>query len=218
MTSGIYLITNKINGHKYAGGSVNIEERIRQHKNYSDIETSAIDKAIKKYGPENFSYQIITELQPDWKIIGEHERYWIKFYNAFEDKNHYNLTEGGGGISGFKKSPESRKKQSERMKGENNPFYNQTHTKKSRKKMSDSKKGKPNPHTKEQDKKIGDKLRGRVQEDSNGFRHDLPSPEEIYNEWKSGLTQKQLTEKYNCGERTIGRRIKRYKEEIGING
>ena len=41
---------------------------------------------------------------------------------------------------------------------------------------------------------------------------------EIYNEWKSGLTQKQLAKKYNCGERTIGRRISRHKLEMNRNG
>ncbi len=218
MVAGIYLITNKINGHMYVGGSIDIERRFREHKYFTDIKTSAIDRSIKKYGKDNFTYQIITELPADWEIIGKHEKYWVKFYNTFKDKKHYNLDEGGKGISGFTHTKETKQQISERMKGENNPFYNKTHTKESRKKISESKKGKPNPHTKEQDKKIGDALRGKVQEESNGFRHDLPTPKEIYNEWKSGLTQKQLAEKYNCGERTISRRIKRYKEEIGING
>ena len=213
MVSGVYLITNNINGHMYVGGSVDIQERFRQHKNYNDAEYSAIDKAIKKYGVDNFSYQIVTELPPDWSIIGEHEKYWIKFYNTFHDKKHYNLTEGGGGIIGFKHTPENRKKQSERMKGVNNPFYGKSHSYKSIHKIRKAKMNRPNPHTKKKKKKIGDALRGRIQEESNGFRHDLPTPKEIYKEWKSGLTQKQLAEKYNCGERTISRRISRYKLE-----
>lgn len=218
MVAGVYLITNKINDHKYVGGSVDIHERFRQHKNYTDVEYSAIDKSIKKYGADNFTYQIITELPPDWNIIGEHEKYWINFYNTFEDKQHYNLTKGGGGITGFKQSFETRKNQSERMKGKNNPFYNKTHSDETKRKLRKANKGKPNPHTKEQNKKIGDALRGKVQEESNGFRQDLPTPKEIYNEWKSGLTQKQLAKKYNCGERTIGRRISRHKLEMNRNG
>lgn len=218
MVAGVYLITNKINDHKYVGGSVDIQERFRQHKNYSDVEYSAIDIAIKKYGADNFTYQIITELPPDWNIIGEHEKYWINFYNTFEDKQHYNLTEGGGGIVGFKHSLETRKNQSERMNGVNNPFYGKSHSDETKHKIRKAKMNRPNPHTNKQNKKIGDALRGRVQEDSNGFRHDLPTPKEIYNEWKSGLTQKQLAEKYNCGERTISRRIARHKTEMDVNG
>lgn len=97
MTSGIYLITNKINGHMYVGGSKDIRKRFLEHKRCTDIKSSAIDRAIKKYGKDNFTYQIITELPPDWDIIGEHEKYWIKFYNTFKDKQHYNLTPGGEG-------------------------------------------------------------------------------------------------------------------------
>lgn len=97
MISGIYLITNKINGHKYIGGSKDIRRRFNEHKRCSDIESSAIDRAIYKYGADNFSYEIITELPLDWNVIGEHEKYWIKFYNTFKDKQHYNLTPGGDG-------------------------------------------------------------------------------------------------------------------------
>lgn len=32
MVSGIYMITNKINGHRYIGGSLNIERRFNDHK------------------------------------------------------------------------------------------------------------------------------------------------------------------------------------------
>lgn len=141
MVAGIYLITNKINGHMYVGGSINIKKRLNEHKRGSDLENQAIDRAILKYGKENFTYQIITELPADWKVIGKHEKYWINFYNTFEDKNHYNLTEGGGGTSGWKHSEDFKKEQSKRMSGENNPFYNKTHTKESRDLMSKNLKG-----------------------------------------------------------------------------
>ena len=201
MTSGIYLITNNINGHMYVGGSVDIKRRFSEHKISKFKKTQRIDRAINKYGADNFTYQIITELPADWKIIGKHEKYWIKFYNTFKDKKHYNLTPGGEGVQLF---------------GEDNSFYGKHHSDETKQYLSDIKTGVPNPHTAEQNKKIGDALRGKTQENSNGFRHDLPTHEDIYNEWKTGMTQKQLAEKYNCGERTISRRIQRYKKEIGI--
>lgn len=110
MTSGIYLITNKINSHMYVGGSIDIEKRFNEHKRSTGLKSSRVDRAIKKYGADNFTYQIITELPADWSIIGEHEKYWIKFYNTFKDNQHYNLNEGGGGTSGFTHSDETKQK------------------------------------------------------------------------------------------------------------
>ena len=153
MTSGIYLITNKINDHMYVGGSIDIERRFREHKNYKGLKTQAVDRAIKKYGADNFTYQIITELPADWKVIGEHEKYWVKFYNTFKDKQHYNLDEGGRGRSDYTHSNETKMKISKAKKGkpnptkgisrpdmagENNPFYGKHHTEETKIKMSEN--------------------------------------------------------------------------------
>lgn len=146
MVAGIYLITNKINGHMYVGGSVNIENRFKEHKRGHDFENSAIDKAIKKYGADSFTYQIITELPADWKIISKHEKYWVKFYNTFEDKQHYNLTLGGEGLSGIELSEEHKQKISKSRKGkccgEENHNYGEPLPQEIRNKISESRKGK----------------------------------------------------------------------------
>lgn len=96
MTCGIYLITNKINGHMYVGQSSNIEERWKSHiKKSKSKDALIVDRAINKYGSEKFSLQIITTL-PDIKSIkNKHEKYWIKFYNTYENPNHYNQDDGG---------------------------------------------------------------------------------------------------------------------------
>lgn len=167
MVAGIYLITNKINGHMYIGGSIDITRRFKSHKNCCDIKTSAIDKAINKYGKENFSYQIITELPADWNIIGQHEKYWINFYNTFENKKHYNLTSGGE--KNFEVSEESRKKMSENrpdISGKNNPNYgnpsNWSPSQEHKNKISELMKGDKNPtKNPEVAKKISETLTGR---------------------------------------------------------
>ena len=186
MTSGIYLITNKINNHMYVGGSIDIERRFREHKRGADVDNQAIDRAILKYGKENFTYQIITELPPDWKIIGNHEKYWVKFYNTFKDRKHYNLDEGGGGVSGFKHSDETKKKISESCKGktlseetkqkigeankgENNYFYGKHHTEETKKKMSESHKGKT--LSEEHKKKIGEANKGKTGDNSHHWKN-----------------------------------------------
>ena len=96
------MLTNKINGHKYIGLSKNIERRLNDHKNKpfsskrKDDKEKALYNAIRKYGWENFQYELLEYIDPnDIDLMKERERYWIKYYNTYEDRNHYNETPGG---------------------------------------------------------------------------------------------------------------------------
>ena len=51
----------------------------------------AIKKAIRKYGKENFTIELIEEVEVD--KLDEREVYWISFYNSYN--NGYNCTKGG---------------------------------------------------------------------------------------------------------------------------
>lgn len=56
---GIYKITNKINSLSYIGQSKQLERRINSHmRSYEDSE---IDDAIKKYGVNNFTFEVLEE-------------------------------------------------------------------------------------------------------------------------------------------------------------
>lgn len=93
---GIYKIQNKINNKIYIGQSVDISRRDREHKNKSFDKNSsdynsAIGRAIRKYGYENFSFETIEECSIE--ELNDKERYWISYYNSYE--NGYNLTLGG---------------------------------------------------------------------------------------------------------------------------
>ena len=88
---GIYKITNKINGKSYIGLTDDIKRRISEHKSKGDTTNLLIDHVIKKYGKNNFTYEILEECSLDQ--LEEREKYWIKFYNSKE--NGYNLTDGG---------------------------------------------------------------------------------------------------------------------------
>lgn len=87
---GIYKITNLINGKCYIGQSVDIYERWHQHK-YADCKESVIHTAIKKYGIENFSFEIIEKLHQE--ELNEREIYWINYYDSYNKG--YNCTLGG---------------------------------------------------------------------------------------------------------------------------
>jgi len=89
--SGIYKITNKVNGKHYIGVSVNIKSRWSNHKSINSKRVSFIKNAIKKYGIDAFEFSIIEECHKDF--FEEKERYWINFYQSMT--NGYNLTAGG---------------------------------------------------------------------------------------------------------------------------
>ena len=93
MACGIYKITNKINGHSYIGQSVNIIRRWGDHRHhYHNLDYDCtLYKAFRKYGLENFEFEIIEECEPE--LLDEKEEYYIKLYDTY--KNGYNLTIGG---------------------------------------------------------------------------------------------------------------------------
>ena len=87
---GIYKIENKINGMIYIGQSNNLERRYKEH--FSNISSNQwIDKDIKEKGKENFNYEVIEYC--DILELDEREKYWINYYNSFN--NGYNQTLGG---------------------------------------------------------------------------------------------------------------------------
>lgn len=97
--SGIYKITNSVNGKIYIGQSIDIEERWYQHKYKAFDEkekgyNSAIHAAMRKYGIENFSIEIIEKCESI--LLDERERFWIKELNCLSP-NGYNILEGGQG-------------------------------------------------------------------------------------------------------------------------
>lgn len=90
---GIYKITNKTNNHSYIGQSVQIETRWNNHKiaafNPNDKAYEyPLYRAFRKYGIENFNFEVIEECSRDQ--LNEKENYWIKYYNP-----EYNQTLGG---------------------------------------------------------------------------------------------------------------------------
>ena len=99
MTIGIYKFTNIINGHSYIGQSVNIEKRKKEHLRsaYNQNLPSYnyhFYQAIRKYGIENFSFQILETLDIiDKNEMNKLEIYYIDKYDAF--KTGYNMTSGG---------------------------------------------------------------------------------------------------------------------------
>lgn len=94
----IYITTNNVNGKKYIGQ----KKYIKGWEYYLGSGT-ILNKAIKKYGKENFSREIIEECDSK-ELLDIREKYWINFFNATKSNSFYNIAKGGDGgntIQGF---------------------------------------------------------------------------------------------------------------------
>ena len=89
----IYKWTNVQNNKIYIGKSVDIARRLRNYRDeVKKNKQRPIISAIRKYGFENFNFEIIEicDSLTNQEIL-EREQYWINFYNS-KDKNFgYNI-------------------------------------------------------------------------------------------------------------------------------
>lgn len=111
--SYIYVITNLINSKIYVGQSVNPIQRFYNHIHDSRA-NSLIYNAIKKYGKENFSFEIILCCF-DIETIDKLEQTYISLYNSNNRNFGYNI-ESGGSLT-KNKTIETRQKISAAKKG-----------------------------------------------------------------------------------------------------
>lgn len=88
MKKFIYKITNTLNSKVYIGQTVNLNERFSSHKR-GDDENSPIHLAIKKYGVENFTFEVLDYCED----YNKKEIYYIDKFNAYTLG--YNRTIGG---------------------------------------------------------------------------------------------------------------------------
>ena len=115
----VYLITNRINGKRYVGITCrNYLERFKEHIHEANNgSTCIIHNAIRKYGESNFDIMLIASNISD-DMIEAKERHYIQLYNTFYTSGvGYNMTEGGGGMCGYKHTDASKIKISNSLTG-----------------------------------------------------------------------------------------------------
>lgn len=226
----IYKITNKTNGKMYIGRSKSVESRFYKHIRIaetfseSDNHFQAIHGAIKKYGKENFIFDIIEECSEE--NANERESYWINQLKTQNKSYGYNLTSGGDGVLnrseeskakwlakmlGRHLSEEHKQKISESNKGkiiseevkqkiskansgENNGMFDNTHSLKTREKMSISQSRRLNRDPLTEEHK--QRNRSATQKQDFSYRIPKEIKEQVVPLYSSGkFTKKQIAEK-----------------------
>ena len=169
MTTGIYKITNLVNGKIYIGASKDIEKRWGAHRNgHSDLA-----KEFQTFGLDNFKFEILLECPED--MLCQWERDMICLYDADDPEKGYNCKKNRPyslkrteALKGRKLSEETKRKISESHKGcvAWNKGLKNIYSDETRRKISETHKGKPAwnrgiPHSEETRRKMSEALRGR---------------------------------------------------------
>lgn len=138
----IYIIGNFVNDKLYVGQTKkgikvrwdsHIHHAIREGKEYTP--KCLIDRAIRKHGKENFCMYVV-DIAKDQDELNEKEKLWIAKLKTQETG--YNISPGGGFRKEYHQSEETRRKNSERMKGEKHFNYGKHLREDTRKKISKS--------------------------------------------------------------------------------
>lgn len=119
MRGVVYKYTSP-SGKFYIGQTI-IERKRRRMFLAADKEYSKgclINNARKKYGPENFLYEVIFEIVDEDRVfvkktLDHWEKYYIAAYKSNDRRYGYNMNEGGAGNAGCFYSEETRAKMGE---------------------------------------------------------------------------------------------------------
>ena len=162
MTSGVYQITNQVNGHRYIGSSMNLGGRWPDHLSAlrcGHHRNQHLQRAFDKYGEEAFIFEILECVETEGLI--EREQYHLDTLNP-----EYNILPTAGSPLGHYCSLETRRRLSMSLSGERHPNYGKHRSQETRRKLSEANSGEQNPnygkhHSAEAKQKISEALTGR---------------------------------------------------------
>ena len=196
ITTGIYLIHNTINNKCYIGESINVEQRLKQHKRNLKKQrhhNQHLQNSFNKYGETNFKF--ISLISCKESELDQIEKNTISLYNSTNPKHGYNKESGG--LKNKRLSNEHKKKISIAVSGRNNGMYGKTLTEEHKQKLSKIHKGKK--LSEEHKQKIGKANTGI----NNGMYGAYGEKNHFYGKHHTEESKKKMREarigKY-CGE------------------
>ena len=194
----IYRLTNKINNKMYHGQTVdNIKTRWAKYKSLNCKGQPKLYNALKKYGPNNFIFEVIDISSQNQPQLDNLERLYISKFDSMH--NGYNCEPGGR--SGGKLSDETKRKLSESHKGISSWNKGVHVPQKIKQKISNTLKYHfiHNPHP-FQDKHHSEETKRKISNKLKGFRHSTESIEKIriasLNHKHSEETKRKLSENW----------------------
>lgn len=116
----IYKITNP-NGRVYIGKSSDFTARKRQYKCIQLKAQNLITRSLIKYGFDNHTFETIDSFRNTGSYSEDKEMFWIRTYMSnrckFPHVNGMNMTDGGEGALGVKRSDKFREEAASRGRG-----------------------------------------------------------------------------------------------------
>lgn len=196
----LYAIKDTINKKVYIGQTVRPKERWSQHKAYAKREKPVqyIHRAMAKYGTDNFEFEVIATCctQDDANIT---EKQLITRYDSCNNDRGYNVAPGGDPAW------------NRGLPSERQPMYGKKQSEHFKQRMSEVHGGKIAPHTEQWKIDMSKKMTGReitwadkisaAQSGDKGphARLTWEIVNQLRREHQEGVTQKQLSQKYDLG-------------------
>lgn len=185
-------------GKSYIGQTKDEHKRRLCFKPTKYYSGSRLDNAIKKYGIDSFTYEILyrneyNSFEEATNDLNEKEKYYIAKYDSY--RNGYNMTLGGEGVRGFRLEGEAKERMIIHLKKHYlthpNPFQGKKHSEKTRELLSELAKqrvGDKNPNF---GKPISENQRKILSECAKKRKGELNS---FYNRRHSEETKKRVSE------------------------
>ena len=108
----IYLITSLMNGKLYVGKTtLEPTAKWQDYKIYAKYENRVVSKALRKYGPDKFKFEILCECF-SLDSLNKSETFFIWLLASHLPSFGYNMTMGGDGLRPNKETRESLSKKS----------------------------------------------------------------------------------------------------------
>lgn len=134
MKSGIYKITNSINGKFYIGSAKDIDYRWDEHKQYLNGGyhiNPKLQNAWNFYGGDKFLFEIVEETSSEKTVLLEREQHYLDLFKPYMRDIGYNICPTANGGDNITHNP-NREEFVEKMRtlclGENNPMYGKKHS------------------------------------------------------------------------------------------